>query len=397
MSPPSLSPSSSSVVLAALVVVALATLFFSAPASASAAGAGAPRPRPFKKIYAFGDSFTDTGNTGSTSGPSGFAHVSNPPYGVTFFHRPTNRYSDGRLVIDFVAQSLSLPFLPPYRNFSSPSSSAAGHGVNFAVAGSTAISHEFFVKNKMKLDITPQSIQTQLLWFNKYLESHEGCKGAAASGGACRDALKDALVWVGEIGVNDYAYTLGSKVSGDTIRQLAINSVANFLESLLKRGVKYMVVQGLPVSGCLPLAMYLSPENDRDDIGCVKSVNTQTSAHNAALLAKISGLRKRFPGSVIVYADYWNAYRSVMKAPAKYGFKEPFKACCGAGGPYHFTPFETCGTQFSNTCPRPSQYINWDGVHLTEAMYKVIANMFLNGKYSQPPFSYMVGKKQRAG
>ncbi|KAL3748071.1 hypothetical protein ACJRO7_009316 [Eucalyptus globulus] len=385
--PPPSSSSASSLVLAALAVVTLTTLLFSSPASAAAG----PQPRPFKKIYAFGDSFTDTGNTHSESGPSGYGHVSSPPYGVTFFHRPTNRYSDGRLVIDFVAQSLSLPFLPPYRNISS-SSAAAANGVNFAVAGSTAINHEFFVRNNMSLDVTPQSLLTQLLWFSKYMESHEGCRGKA-----CRGALQDALVWVGEIGVNDYAYTIGSNVSADTIQKLTITTVTAFLESLLKRGAKYMVVQGLPVSGCLPLTMYLAPENDRDDIGCVKSVNDRTHAHNAALLAKISDLRKRFPDSVIVYADYWNAYHLVMKTPAKYGFKEPFKACCGTGDPYHYNPFATCGTPSTDLCPRPSEYINWDGVHLTEAMYKVIADTFLNGRYSQPPFSYLLGKKQRGG
>ncbi|XP_039162245.1 GDSL esterase/lipase At3g48460-like [Eucalyptus grandis] len=376
------------VVLTALAVVTLATLLFSSPASAAAARR---RPRPFKKIFAFGDSFTDTGNTRSDTGPSGYGHVSSPPYGVTFFHRPTNRYSDGRLVIDFVAQSLSLPFLPPYRSLAS-SPSAAAHGVNFAVAGSTAIDHEFFVKNNLNLDTTPQSLLTQLLWFSKYLESHEGCRGKA-----CRGALRDALVWVGEIGVNDYAYTLGSNVSGDTIQKLAIGTTTAFLEALLRRGARYMVVQGLPLSGCLPLALFLDPLGEKDDLGCVKSANDQTRAHNAALLATISNLRKQFPDAVIVYADYWYAHHTVMKSAAKHGFKESFRACCGTGEPYHFTPFATCGTAFADVCPRPSEYINWDGVHLTEATYRVIADMFLNGRYTHPPFRYMLSKKLRSG
>lgn len=189
----------------------------------------ATNPIPFKKIYAFGDSYTDTGNTHSANGPSGFGHVSKPPYGITFFHHPTNRYSDGRLMIDFVAQSLSLQFLTPYLNLKGKGASS---GVNFAVAGSTAINHEFFVRNNLTLDITPQSIQTQLLWFNKYLKDL-GCKETAEV--PCKEAaFDDALFWVGEIGVNDFAYILGSSVPADTIRKLAISSVSQFLEVKLE-------------------------------------------------------------------------------------------------------------------------------------------------------------------
>lgn len=182
-------------------------------------------PRLFNKIYAFGDSFTDTGNTRSMSGPTGFGHVSSPPYGSTFFHHPTNRYSDGRLVIDFVAETLSLPFLPPYKYLKGNDSF---HGVNFAVAGSTAINHDFFVRNNLSLDITPQSIQTQLLWFNEFLET-QGCRGAETEK-QCKAALDDALFWVGEIGVNDYAYDIGSPIPDDTIRKLGVASVTGFLQ-----------------------------------------------------------------------------------------------------------------------------------------------------------------------
>ena len=203
-----------------LIIAIVTMLIISSPTSNAN-----PRtnPIPFKKIYAFGDSFTDTGNTRPATGPSGFNHASSPPYGMTFFHHPTNRFSDGRLVIDFVAQSLSLPYLPPYRYLKGNSP----NGVNFAVAGSTAIEHEFFVKNNLTLNITPQSIQTQLHWFKKYLQKSVGCK---AQDQICRAAdLGDALVWVGEIGVNDYAYTIGSTVSADTIRKLGIRSYTRFL------------------------------------------------------------------------------------------------------------------------------------------------------------------------
>ena len=180
--------------------------------------------RPFKKIYAFGDSFTDTGNTKNANGPSGFGHVSNSPYGSTFFNHSTNRYSDGRLVIDFVAEALSLPYLPPYKHHKGNDT----FGVNFAVAGSTAINHEFFVRNNLSLDMTPQSIQTQLLWFNRYLDS-QGCQGV---GSECKD-FNETLFWFGEIGVNDYAYTLGSTIRDDTIRKLAISSSTGVLQVII--------------------------------------------------------------------------------------------------------------------------------------------------------------------
>ncbi|XP_065873852.1 GDSL esterase/lipase At3g48460 [Euphorbia lathyris] len=345
-----------------------------------------PTP-PFKKIYAFGDSFTDTGNTKSATGPSGFGHVSNPPYGDTFFHRPTNRYSDGRLMIDFVAESLSLPFLPPYLHLKQGDEK---HGVNFAVAGSTAINHGFFVMNNLSLAFTPQSIQTQILWFNQFLQKN-GCQGSVDSSPACRELMEDSLIWVGEIGVNDYAYITGSSVTSDTVRKLAISTVTTFLQELLKKGVKSIVVQGLPPTGCLPLAMTLAPEDDRDDMGCVKSVNNQTMVHNIVYKAKLEDLKREFPNATITYLDFWNAYSTVVKNPRGYGFKEPFKACCGSGDPpYNFAVFNVCGMPSAKACRNPSQYINWDGVHLTEGMYKVLTNMFLNGTYSQPPFDSLL-------
>ncbi|KAK9080537.1 hypothetical protein SSX86_000295 [Deinandra increscens subsp. villosa] len=351
-----------------------------------------PPPHPFTKIYAFGDSYTDTGNTISATGPSAFSYVSNLPYGRTFFHRPTNRYSDGRLVIDFLSESLSLPYLPPYLTTRGKSNASAG--VNFAVAGATAIRHKFFVKNNLTLAVTPQSLQTQLRWFSKMLKGVK-CESAVASREACEAVFRDALVWVGEIGANDYAYTIGSMVTGETVRRRAIRSVTEFVEALLKKGAKYMVVQGLPTTGCLTLAMYLSPETDRDDIGCVATANNQSYIHNTMLQTNIQDLRKKYPEAVIVYADYYNAYRSVMKNASKLGFRELYKVCCGSSGEdYNFDLTATCGSQYASSCESPSEYINWDGVHLTEAMYKVVSDMFFNGSFTHPPFKYLLRSKQ---
>lgn len=386
-----------------IIIIVIFNFFVSSTITTTASNPSGP----FQNIYAFGDSYTDTGNTNSSTPPAFFKHVSNLPYGQTFFHRPTNRFSDGRLVIDFVAQALSLPFLQPYRN-SNAATDDKSHGVNFAVAGCTAIYHKFFVKNLLILNKTPESLNTQLGWFNKVLES-KGCKKGSSStatiSSECRAVFDNALIWVGEIGINDYIYALPSLVSRKTIQDLAIATETSFLKELLSKGAKYIVVQGLPPIGCLTVALYLIP-HDRDELGCVGSLNKQSYNHNAVLRNKLTQFQKQFPESVIVYADYWNSYVSVLRSPAwkkrnnsnannTYGsIKEVFKTCCGfGGGPYNFDLLHTCGSTFSTSYPNPSEFINWDGIHLTEAMHEVLANSFINGPFCYPPFQDLVKMK----
>lgn len=169
-------------------------------------------------------------------------------------------------------------------------------------------------------------------------------------------------------------------------------------QALLTKGAKYIVVQGLPPTGCLTLALALFPNDDRDDIGCVASPNHRSYLHNAVLQSKLHYFRTQFPHAVIVYADYWNSYHTVVKNAGKYGFREPFKACCGSGGgPYNFQASDWCGSKSSNSCSDPSKYINWDGVHLTEAMYKALYVSFLQGSFCHPPFKYLLSRKNQAG
>ncbi|KAF6165392.1 hypothetical protein GIB67_018836 [Kingdonia uniflora] len=376
-----------------LIVLIIA---FFAICHVSASAAPAPAPASFKKIYAFGDSFTDTGNTRSESGPNGFMHVSNLPYGMTFFRHPTNRYSDGRLVIDFVAETLSLPYLPPYLN----SKADTSHGVNFAIAGSTAINHKFYVRHNITLNLTPQSLQTQLTWFRNFLASR-GCQAGKGMPvmPQCKAVMDDALFWVGEIGVNDYAYSFGSSVSPITIQNLGIKSVSGFVQALLDMGAKYIVVQGVPPTGCLPLTLTLAALDDRDGMGCVGTANKQMGIHNSLLQGKLDGLQRQYPHAVISFADYLQAYNTILKNKEKYGFKEPFKACCGTGGGnYNFDILSSCGSrEVSKACVNPSQFVNWDGIHLTEAMYKVLADLFIRQGFCRPSFAVLLSSKRRGG
>lgn len=56
-----------------------------------------------KMLFVFGDSYADTGNNRKALASS-WKH----PYGITFPGKPAGRFSDGRVLTDFVGTSLSL-------------------------------------------------------------------------------------------------------------------------------------------------------------------------------------------------------------------------------------------------------------------------------------------------
>ncbi|PWA53586.1 SGNH hydrolase-type esterase domain-containing protein [Artemisia annua] len=62
----------------------------------------------YTSIISFGDSLADTGNLKRlASTPEEHSlHFFYPPYGESFFHMPTGRCSNGRLIIDFIGNLL---------------------------------------------------------------------------------------------------------------------------------------------------------------------------------------------------------------------------------------------------------------------------------------------------
>lgn len=84
--------------------VGLCSLVIITNSEAEGGGGSSRRECNFPAIFNFGDSNSDTGGLSAAFGQAG------PPAGESFFHHPAGRYSDGRLVIDFIG-TLILHFL----------------------------------------------------------------------------------------------------------------------------------------------------------------------------------------------------------------------------------------------------------------------------------------------
>ena len=71
------------------------------------------RKHAAEELWVFGDSYADTGNLGNLGRE--LTHAWYDPYGKTFPRRPAGRFSDGRVLTDFVGkptkQAHSAPFL----------------------------------------------------------------------------------------------------------------------------------------------------------------------------------------------------------------------------------------------------------------------------------------------
>jgi len=94
---------------ASVLLMALELLVLAMPAAAGSGFRCRPGSRPV--LFNFGDSNSDTGGMAAARG----WHLTRPE-GRAFFPRPTGRFCDGRLTIDFLCESTSTP-PPPMRSY----------------------------------------------------------------------------------------------------------------------------------------------------------------------------------------------------------------------------------------------------------------------------------------
>ncbi|XVF87360.1 hypothetical protein PTKIN_Ptkin18bG0113900 [Pterospermum kingtungense] len=202
----------------------------------------------YKSIISFGDSLADTGNLVTLIQPK-LPPSALPPYGQT------GRFSDGRLVIDFIAENFGLPFVPPY----------------FGAARNEHL--------KSSLILTGE------IGGNDF--NHAFIQGIRPD--VVRRLVPDV-----------------------------INVISSAILELIKFGGVTVLVPGNFPIGCLPIHLtrfQTSNEQDYDSSGCLTWLNEFSESYNGMLIEELNRIQRLHPSANIVYADYYQAAIPFLRSP----------------------------------------------------------------------------------
>ncbi|KAK9689941.1 hypothetical protein RND81_09G092800 [Saponaria officinalis] len=322
-------------------------------------------------LFQFGDSISDTGNL-VIQHPIGAHNFASFPYGLTI-HKPTGRCSDGFLMIDQFATFFGKPFLNPYLDTKTDFT----HGVNFAVAGSTALDTATLQAMGVLSPVTTSSLNVQLDWFRTHLEN---ICGTALD---CQDKLSRSLVVI-ETGGNDYNYAMLQGMTMDQVCDIVaqvVETIKNAAKQVIGFGATRVYIPGNFPIGCLPIYK-ATFENvySLDELDCSDGLNDFARFHNDNLKQVIEELQKEYPEVAIIYGDYYSALSSIIENVGPLGFdvSSKFKACCGSGeNEYNFDMGRFCGTNGYEVCEDPNKFVSWDGIHMTQQAYKRMSQWLL--------------------
>ncbi|XP_077229110.1 GDSL-like Lipase/Acylhydrolase superfamily protein [Tasmannia lanceolata] len=354
----------------------------------------------FPAIFNFGDSNSDTGGLSAAFGPAP------PPNGESFFHIPAGRYSDGRLLIDFIANSFGLPYLNAYldsvgTNFT--------HGANFATAGSTIRAQNSTLQQS---GFSPFSLDVQTWQYDQFI-SRSGLaiqKGDVFKGLLPKQEYFSKALYTFDIGQNDVTSGYFSNKSSEEVKESIPDILDKFtivIKNIYWQGGRYFWIHNTGPVGCLPYILARLPirKEDLDSAGCATPYNNMCKYFNEKLKETVKQLRKDLPEAAFIYVDVYSVKYSLISKARKHGFLHPLRACCGHGGKYNYNRHLGCGGKIhvngtdvlvGKSCKDLSVRINWDGVHYTQAANKWVFDQIVDGAFSDPPIPLRMACHKKA-
>ncbi|KAL3520849.1 hypothetical protein ACH5RR_018998 [Cinchona calisaya] len=342
----------------------------------------------YPAVFNFGDSNSDTGGL-----VAGIGDTLLPPNGQSYFKKPSGRFCDGRLIIDFLMDAMDLPYLNPYLD--SIHAPSFKKGCDFAVAGSTILPPTAYA-------VSPFSFGVQVAQFirfkNRVLDLQPKRRKSDKYIPA-RDVFQKGL-YTFDIGQNDLAGAFYSKTYDQVIASIP-TILAEFeagIKTLYDEGARNFWIHNTGPLGCLAqnIAKFGTDPSKLDELACVITHIEASKLFNLQLYALSKKLQGQYLDVNVTYVDIFSIKSNLIADYSKYGFEQPIMACCGNGGPpLNYDSRITCGqTKVLNgtsvtvkACNDSTEYVNWDGIHYTESANYFVASQILTGKYSDPPFA----------
>ncbi|KAI9122153.1 hypothetical protein K1719_006842 [Acacia pycnantha] len=303
------------------------------------------------KLFVFGDSYADTGNVRRDGGSW------KQPYGITFPGKPAGRFSDGRILTDFLAKSLGVRSPVPYR-MRNWIPQYVKYGMNFAYGGTGVFDTSAPYPNMtVQIDFFQRIIREKVYTYAD---------------------LRNSVALVSVAG-NDYSFYLATNGSVEGAPAFVASVVNQTLKNVARihgLGVKKIAVNGVQPLGCLPQLTASSSFS-----GCNSTFNSFATLHNTLLSQGLAKLKEEAnDNSSIVVLDLYDSFMSVLNHPSTHNVQNPLKPCCfGVSSQY------SCGSVDSETmakkytlCDDPKSAFFWDSFHPTQAGWRAVYNNLLN-------------------
>nr|CAB3461215.1 unnamed protein product [Digitaria exilis] len=338
----------------AFLLLAALLISFSSPPSAASANHDIPA------VFAFGDSTLDPGNN---NGMATLARANHAPYGCDFpGGAATGRFSNGKLITDYIVESLGIKaLLPAHRDAAGLGVAELSTGVSFASGGSGID------------DLTAHTAMVST--FASQISDFHGLLGRIGAPKASEIASRSLYVF--STGTNDVATTyfiLRARVKAFPTFELytafLMDKLQDYIKTLYSMGARKFIVAGLPPLGCLPVNKGLNMGSK----GCVADLNVAAERYNVSLRQTLAKLQAASPGATVAYVDVYTPLMDMVTQPQKYGFTETGKGCCGDGIP-------AAGVLCNRMVPRcqtPAHYMFFDTAHPSQATYKALADLIIH-------------------
>ncbi|KAL5705036.1 hypothetical protein ACHQM5_023387 [Ranunculus cassubicifolius] len=363
-----MSTGSSTIVLALVCLISLATLSSSAD-EGGAAGAS----------FIFGDSLVDAGNNNYLSTLS---KANIKPNGIDFKAsggNPTGRYTNGRTIADILGEQLgqknyALPFLAP-----NTTGKAILNGVNYASGGGG------IMNDTGKIFINRLSMDIQIDYFNITRKELDQLLGVSQA----RDYVMKKAMFSITVGANDFlnnymmpVLSSGTRISEspDAFVDILIDNLHRQLTRLYNMDARKFVLGNVGPIGCIP---YQKSINQLSESQCVALPNKLAVQYNGRLKDLLTELNENLPDAHFLHANVYDLVVELITNYRKYGFTSSTEACCGNGG--QLAGIVPCGPT-SNVCSDRTKHVFWDPYHPSEAANLIIAKQLIDGgtKYISP-------------